>query len=332
MSAADTPPGAQAPRSKRKALILWGVRAFVSIAVLAIAFAIVSPQAVWRAVLSVGPGLWLAALAVFLGGHVISAWKWRMLTDPHARFMTYLRAHFSGLAANMALPGAASGDIVRAGVLFKDSQNRAALAVGSVAERLIDILGLMIFSLVGFIVAQRAGSDAQLMIWLSVCVAGAFIAALASRPLIGVALKLLPQTGKIAQIGRKLGEAALELTRRPDRLLVCLIVSMAVQVVFVQVNAAMGEAAGVQVSLAAWFFAWPLSKIISTLPISAGGVGVREASLAGLLAPFGADPAAVVAAGLVWQSIVIAGSLGGAAALWALRRPVSSQGAAPHGA
>jgi uncharacterized membrane protein YbhN (UPF0104 family) len=36
---------------------------------------------------------------------------------------------------------------------------------------------------------------------------------------------------------------------------------------------------------------------------------VREASLAGFLAPFGASPAAVVATGLLWQSILLAGGL-----------------------
>jgi uncharacterized membrane protein YbhN (UPF0104 family) len=69
----------------------------------------------------------------------------------------------------------------------------------------------------------------------------------------------------------------------------------------------------VHAPLAAWFFAWPLAKLIATLPISVAGLGVREASLAGFLAPFGAPPAAVVAIGLLWQTIQFAGGLVGGA-------------------
>jgi glycosyltransferase 2 family protein len=35
-------------------------------------------------------------------------------------------------------------------------------------------------------------------------------------------------------------------------------------------------------------FAWPLAKIAAVVPITQGGIGVREAALVVLLAPFGA--------------------------------------------
>ncbi|MGC1346557.1 MAG: hypothetical protein WA863_10765, partial [Methyloceanibacter sp.] len=67
------------------------------------------------------------------------------------------------------------------------------------------------------------------------------------------------------------------------------------------------------VPIAAWFFAWPLSKIIASLPLSLAGLGVREASLAGLLAPLGAAPASIIATGLLWQTILFTtGLIGGA--------------------
>ena len=53
---------------------------------------------------------------------------------------------------------------------------------------------------------------------------------------------------------------------------------------------------GVEAPLEIWFFAWPLAKILAIAPVSLGGIGVREASLAALMAPFGADAAGVVAA------------------------------------
>ena len=45
------------------------------------------------------------------------------------------------------------------------------------------------------------------------------------------------------------------------------------------------------------------------MPISQGGIGVREATLVALLRPFGAPPALAFAAGLVFQTILIGGGL-----------------------
>ena len=76
----------------------------------------------------------------------------------------------------------------------------------------------------------------------------------------------------------------------------------------------LAEGLGVEAPLAVWLFAWPLAKILAVAPISLGGIGVREASLAGLMAPFGADPAGVVAASLIWQGVLfVTGALGAAA-------------------
>jgi len=57
------------------------------------------------------------------------------------------------------------------------------------------------------------------------------------------------------------------------------------------------------------------------LPLTQGGIGVREAALVALLAPFGAPGPLVLAAGLVWEAVVITGGLvAGAVALTLSRR------------
>ncbi|PYU09947.1 MAG: TIGR00374 family protein, partial [Acidobacteria bacterium] len=55
--------------------------------------------------------------------------------------------------------------------------------------------------------------------------------------------------------------------------------------------------------LRAWLFAWPLAKLSALLPVTQGGIGVREVALAALAAPFGAAPVLTVAVGLVWEAI-----------------------------
>ena len=86
-------------------------------------------------------------------------------------------------------------------------------------------------------------------------------------------------------------------------------ISMTVQCLFVVINIGFARAAHVDAPVAAWFYAWTTAKIIAIAPISLGGLGVREASMAGLLRPFGADPAQVMAIGLVWQSLLYVSGL-----------------------
>jgi uncharacterized membrane protein YbhN (UPF0104 family) len=73
----------------------------------------------------------------------------------------------------------------------------------------------------------------------------------------------------------------------------------------------LGRAAGVEASYEVWLTAWPLAKLIALVPISLAGLGVREAALVALMRPFGAPAAAVMAAGLLWQALLVGGGLVG---------------------
>jgi uncharacterized membrane protein YbhN (UPF0104 family) len=82
-----------------------------------------------------------------------------------------------------------------------------------------------------------------------------------------------------------------------------------VQSSFAMLTAVLAVYCGLFVRLRIWLLVWPLAKISALLPLTQGGLGVREAALAALLVPFGAPAALTVAVGLLWQTIIISGSL-----------------------
>ncbi len=302
---------------------IWLVRVSVSAAMLALIFHFVPFASVWAAARQFSPGLWLAALALFLAGHAAAAAKWRMLIGEGVSYRQAFRAHLAGLAANLALPGVAGGDVVRAGLVFGQAADKGRLAMGSIADRLLDTLGLLLIALVGAYFAWGPklydGSELRWALFGSlVLVAAGFIVA----PMLDRALARRSASGKLARILASMVHAAADLAQSPGRLLLCLVISMAVQCLFVGINIAFAQAASVEAPVAAWFFAWTTAKIIAIAPISLGGLGVREASMAGLLKPFGADPGQVIAIGLIWQSVLYASGLIGF--LVQLRRPTAS--------
>ncbi len=108
--------------------------------------------------------------------------------------------------------------------------------------------------------------------------------------------------------------------RTPGTAIVALGLSLTIQGSFVLLNSALGRAVGIDVPLAVWFLVWPLAKIAGLMPISLGGLAVREATLASLLAPFGVPFAVGVVCSLLWQTVLIVGGLVGGLTWLALSR------------
>jgi uncharacterized protein (TIRG00374 family) len=253
---------------------------------------------------------WLVTLAVFVAGHVVSAAKWQLLANSGADFPTVLRAHFAGLVANLYLPGVAGGDVVRAAALYRKVPDKARLALGSVADRAIDTVALLVIAAAGLLCTIGSfESAATLLAWVGAAVAIFVAAAVLVVRFHRLLLRALPAEGRIARAGEQAAASIVVLSAQRARLALCLALSLVVQCAFIVATIGLAEAAGVHAPAAAWFFAWPLAKLVATLPISIAGLGVREASLAGFLVPFGAPAAAVVGVGLLWQTIQLAGAL-----------------------
>jgi glycosyltransferase 2 family protein len=296
--------------SGRRRIRAWIIRLCVSALLLAVIFTLVPFADVWAAARQISPLLWIGALGLFLAGHAAAAAKWRILIGGGISYRQAFRAHLAGLAANLALPSVAGGDVVRAGLVMKHAHDKARLAVGSVADRLIDTLGLVLIACAAGWIAWRPRLDSDIwMGWPLLGLLAVVAAGLAGAVVFDRFVSRREPSGKLMRLATKVIHSAAELVRSPGRLLLCLAISMAVQCLFVGINIAFAEAAHIEAPVAAWFFAWTTAKIIAIAPISLGGLGLREASMAALLVPFGADPAQVVAIGLVWQSVLYVSGL-----------------------
>ena len=281
-----------------------------SVAVLALLFHFLPLRQVWSAMGQLPLGLWLLMLAGYLLAHTIAVSKWRMMVNLAGAGLSFAqaaRSYFAGLFSTLFLPSIVGGDVVRAGLALKLGRSKAGILLGSLLDRLMDVTALGMLAVIGAVFVPGSLSPASRKIFL--VVAAAFLAA---AVLLGTVVLWLPAGRFSYRMRRRLVRLVIawrSLVRQPQYVLAVLSLAIVVQVLFVLLTAQVADACGLHLPLRVWLFAWPLAKIAALVPLTQGGIGVREAALAALLRPFGAPAALAVAVGLVWETIIISGGL-----------------------
>lgn len=267
------------------------------------------------------PWLWFAVVGAFAAGHAFGAQKWRLLLAAGRAPLDYARAvrfYGAGLFANLCLPSIVGGDVLRAVMAGKATGRPEAAFLAGIMDRLIDIGTLAILIAGGALFAREVlpGWGAQVItvgLVLGVAVTALALPIVLRRPLVKWPRKLRRPVGRALVALR-------HLSRRPAPALLALLISLAMQSAFVLLNVWIGESIGIHLPLPVWFMAWPLAKVAGLMPISLGGLAVRDATFGALLVPFGVPMAQGVVTALVWQTVMIGGGLIGGLAWWLLGR------------
>ena len=300
-------PTGEAVREKK---ILSGKLIFrlsISIGILVFLIAWLSTETLVTAILSIPAQIWVLVISLFVVGHIISALKWRLMLRAvgiNIRVSLSVRAHFAGLFANLCLPSIVGGDFIRAALVIREQKSElTAIALGSLADRLNDVLALLIIaSLASFLLpsAQEIVSGEALTL-LAIIILSCLVASIA-------VVRFLPRSilpKFLHSVFDKINRAMDSLFSNPLIALMGLTLSLLIQGGFVGLNMILANAMAMDVSILLWMFAWPMAKLVALAPISLGGIGVREVALAGILSPFGVEAGLAVAQSLSWEIVLI---------------------------
>ena len=295
--------------AKRKWLIAL-LRLAGSAAALTLLFVLLPRQKLWEAVERLPPGIWLMILCAYLLLHQLGVVKWRMMVNLTGAGLSYVgavRCYYAGLFGSIYLPSIIGGDVVRAGLGLRIVRSKIGLLLGSLLDRIQDLLALAIVAVIGALLFPRhLDPRSRRVFWY---LAAAFL--VGSLALMAF-VALLPVRRFSYRMRRRfvqVRQAVRAGIRRPQIMLLSLLCGITLQVGLTLLNAVLADACGLHIPWRVWLFAWPLSNIAAMMPISQGGIGVREATLVVLLAPFGASAALAFAAGLVFQTVLISGGL-----------------------
>jgi uncharacterized membrane protein YbhN (UPF0104 family) len=293
-------------RTALQALLHYGGSALV----LFLLFRFLPGRQVWRALTELPARLWVLVLAAYLAAHCVGVSKWRLMVNVAGARLSVrqaVRCYFAGLFGSLFLPSLIGGDLVRAGLAMRLGRSKAGVLLGSLLDRTIDFVALTVLAGAGALLVPGALDARGRRIFLLLG-AGALVGVSA----IGSAIALLPVRRFSFRMRRRLVRvrcAGRSIARKPRAVGMALSLAIVVQLAFVCMSISLAEACGLHLRFRMWLFAWPLAKLSAAVPVTQGGIGVREAALAALLLPFGAPAVLTVAAGLAWEAIVVTGGL-----------------------
>ena len=316
--------GAHQPRTKFRARLITILRWIAALAVFAILFHFLPVPQLRTALASVRAIRFVIILIIYLCAHAIGIVKWRMVVNAagsQLNFSTSAQCYLGGLFGTLFLPSIIGGDVIRMAVGLRRSPRPAAVLAGNVVDRFIDVAAQAALVAIGLILLPGSLPEQFSVLAREILLifGGIFIA-------IAVGVFLLRKTvftGRSRRFLRKLGRlrrALRALRERPHILLSGWLLGVFVQAIFILLNALLAISCGLFLPLRVWLFAWPLAKMAALLPLTQGGMGIREAVLVALLLPFGARAPLVLASGLAWEGIIVAGGLISGFAAFVLRR------------
>jgi len=285
------------------------------------------PVAPLRAAIARLPlSIFFAVLLGYILAHCVGVLKWRMVVNTAGAeldFATSAQCYAGGLFGTLFLPSIVGGDVVRLAVGLRRSPRPAAVLAGNLVDRFLDVTAQGGLVLLGLLLAPELELIPE---GLEGKVEAAFvIVAVTLILLLGILFRLRKKilAGRSVRFLRRLARlrhAFRSVSKRRRVLVWGWLLGTGIQTSFLLLTAQLAEYCGVKLPLSVWLFAWPLAKLAAVLPLTQGGIGVREAALVALLAPFGAPGPLVLAAGLVWEAVVITGGLIAGVVALVLRR------------
>ncbi len=231
-------------------------------------------------------GWFIASVGCLLVSFVIASERWRLLLDAADIASTSgatLRAYLAGSFANNLLPTAFGGDAVRAWLVSRGSSSFARSLTSVVVDRGSALGCGVALGWIGVAIEPDALESGQLVPLVAVSAAGlGAVVVIASVLRHGGLARRLPET--VRPWAAQAGAALRAYVSEPRLLAVVVVIGLVFQLVVVLATWCISETVGLDLSFPLLAAVIPLVLIATALPISIGGLGVREGSFVALLA------------------------------------------------
>ena len=273
----------------------------------------------------IGAEAFIVSIVVVALSSLLAARRWQLVLRCHGvalSFSILTRLYFVGNFFNQILPSSVGGDAVRIWYLNRHGVAVAVAARSVIVDRLLGLAGMVGFVALGLpVMLTRSGDTGLRSVLIGIIAVTAAIAcALALVP------RLRPSRGLPRPVHFLHGLAGdFRALLRTGALLPCIVLTFATGFSPIVAGAALGYSLAIPLGLLAYAVIIPAALVVSLVPISIAGWGVREAAMVVCMAAYGVSPETAVALSIAFGiASTVAGLPGGL--IWFLGLKQSTAG------
>jgi uncharacterized protein (TIRG00374 family) len=272
---------------------------------------------VWSAIRFVDFRLYLVVFAFEFINRGISSFRWKLSLKAQNIEVPFFRLFFVflyGQALNLIMPSTIGGDSYRIYEVVKDApDNKTGAATATLFDRGIGLVSLAAILYVTLFFNPYAPEDLRLILLLGLTVVfllGILVVYFVFADKVAWIRKLL-YFNKLQILFDKIVVSLKNYRKTPWLTLQIFLVSIFFQTSIIFVQAFTYYVVGVRdVPVLFYFYVIPVVTLILVLPISIGGVGLREYTFANLMAPMGVTATHILIYSLIGYSFQILIGLG----------------------
>ena len=294
-------------------LVRHGAKLLVSLGLFILIFRAVHIREVLEVVRSLNPWLLVPALTLQILSALVAALRWYMIMrelDFRETAGFYIRSYFKGTFFNQALPTSIGGDALRVLEAAKVGGGKREAFYGVFIDRIVGLLGLLLLNLIAIFskpVFLEQGYPAVHYTIIAMALfgfAGVFVLTLLGD------VKWLAGN-RITKLIHDLSHRIRTVYRSGRTITLQTALSVIIHLLSMMTVYLIGRSIGLDYGLLIYLVVVPPVILLTIVPISLAGWGVRETGMVGLFLLIGAEKAEVLSMSLIYGLMLVAASMPG---------------------
>jgi len=261
----------------------WALRIIISAVLIGYLLATVNLSEIFVKIKSCHVSFFLFSLLLGFLRNVIFAYRWRVLltgSGIKVPFITLIKFYLGGTFFNLFLPTTLGGDVVRGYDLAIHSEKKMDAASSVLAERIIGSFALIFIALFALLFGQNMIENTQVInVVLIVCISYFAFVIIVFNARIMKKLIVLLKVNSLWNIGKWLDRMYSSLrTFFADKVILglCFALSIVCQTLTILAVYLLALAINLKLPLIYFFMILPMIWIVTMVPLSLNGLGVRE--------------------------------------------------------
>ena len=265
------------------------------------------------------PGVIAGVAAIIPVMIAVAALKWWIFV-PRNDFASIVRINLVGVFYSIVLPGQVAGEAVKAYRLGAGRADAEQIAASVVVDKVNGMIALLVLGILGAFLSRLRFPGSLLATFSAALAIG--LAALYSihvpalrrgiESAIGFVSRRWPWAKPIADRAALFLAASTRYLARPSLMIASVLLGMLYQLLCIAVILIIAPSFGINIQLAEWFWIFAVVTLAVLVPLSVGGLGIREGAFVAVLGLLQVPSASALALSLtVFASQLATALLGG---------------------